>query len=307
MKNIFTATLSLALLLLAGAMAWLAVSIQGVTRELPAVMTRVDDVNARIDAIIETIPVITEALPPIVEEVGEVRKTIPSVLDEVAKVEKLVPGILGEVGQIRETIPSILTRVDAIQAQVGELRKELPLIAQTVDTAAGAANTIAGQVEATLPLVDKALKESEAIRGEIPATLDRVEAMVADAQDIAGRASQEAVTGVVKGVITSPYQLLKEAGKSISGSLFTTREITREDNNLVVEATTTLLHDLELQSVPWSNPRSGNRGTVTLQRAFKDAGTACVALRFDVTLKSGKRENIAKTVCLEENGSWQVR
>jgi len=292
-KNILTAALTLALILLAGAMTWLAYSIQGVTRELPAVMLRVDDINARIDAVVETIPLITEAMPPIVDEVGKIRKTVPPILAEVEK--------------IRKTIPSILTRVDAVQAQVNELEKDLPLIAETVNTAAAAMNNVADGVEATLPLVEQVLKESEAIRGEIPDTLNRVETIVANAHDIVNRASQDVVTGVVKGVITSPFQLLKEAGKSISGSLFTTREITKKDETRVVKATTTLLHNLELESVTWSNPKSGNSGKISIQKAFKDSGTSCVALRFDVNLKSGKKESTDKNVCLAEDGSWQVR
>lgn len=307
MKNIFTAALALGLILLAGAMAWLAYSIQGVTRELPAVMTRVDDINTRIDAIVETIPLITAELPPILEEVGKIRETVPPILAEVEHIRKAVPPILAEVEQIREAIPPILTRVDSIQEQITEVEKKLPLIAKTVDTAAGAVNNVATQVEATLPRVDKALEEAEAIRREIPGTLDRVEGIVADSQQIVGRASEDAVTGVMKGVITSPFRLLKNAGNSITGSLFTTQKMTSGDETHFEEATKRLLHDLELKSVTWSNPKSGNKGKVTLQRAFKDSGTSCVALKFDLIPKSGKTESTVKNGCLADDGSWQIR
>lgn len=307
MKNIFTAALALGLILLAGAMAWLAHSIEGVTRELPAVMSTVDDVNLRIDAIIETIPLIIGELPPILEEVGKIRETVPPILAEVEKIREAVPPILDEVEQVREAIPPILTRVDAIQEQVTEVEKNLPLMAKTVDTAADAANNVADQVEATLPLVEKALQESEAVRVEIPGTLDRVEAIVVDAQGIVGKASEDAVTGVMKGVFTSPFRLLKSAGTSITDSLFTTRVMTPEDEAHFEEATKRLLHNLELESVTWSNSKSGNKGKITLQRAFKDSGTSCVSLRFDLIQKSGKKESSVKNGCLAEDGTWQIK
>ncbi|BCS98694.1 hypothetical protein DSLASN_43260 [Desulfoluna limicola] len=307
MKNIVTSALALGLILLAGAMAWLAYSIQGVTRELPAVMTRVDDINTRIDAIVETIPLITAELPPILEEVAKIRETVPPILAEVEHIRKAVPPILAEVEQIREAIPPILTRIDAIQEQVTEVEKNLPLIAKTVDTAAGAVNTVATQVEATLPRVDKALVEVEAIRGEIPGILSQVEGIVADSQQIVGRASEDAVTGVMKGVITSPFRLLKDAGNSITGSLFTTQRMTSEDEAHFEESTKRLLHNLELKSVTWSNPRSGNKGKVTLQRAFQDSGTSCVSLQFDLIPKSGKKESAIKNGCLMKDGTWQIK
>jgi surface antigen len=321
MKNILTAALALGLTLLAVATAWLAYSIQGVTRELPAVMVRVDDVNARIDAIVETIPLITEALPPILEEVGKIRETVPPILAEVEKVRGAVPPILAEVGkirdavppilaeveQVREMIPSILTRVNAIQAQVIVVEKDLLLIAETVNTASGAVNSMAGGVEAALPLIEKAIRESEAVRGEIPYTLTRVEAIVADARGIAGKASQDAVTGAVKGVIVSPFKLLKDAGTSLSGALFTTQKITPDDEKRIEEATKRLLHNLDLGSVIWSNPESGNTGTITLLRAFKESGTSCVSVRFELTPKYGETESIVKTGCLAEDGTWQMK
>jgi len=307
MKNIFTSALALGLILLAGAMAWLAYSIQGVTRELPAVMTRVDDINTRIDAIVETIPLITAELPPILEEVGKLRETVPPILAEVEHIRKAVPPILAEVEQVREAIPPILTRIDSIQEQITEVEKNLPLIAETVDTAAGAVNTVATQVEATLPRVDKALLEVEAIRGEIPGTLDRVEGIVADSQQIVGRASEDAVTGVMKGVITSPFRLLKDAGNSITDSLFTTQKMTTEDERQFEEATKRLLHDMDLKSVKWSNPKSGNKGKVALVKAFKDSGISCVSLKFDLNPKFGKKESAVKTACLAKDGSWQIK
>ncbi|WP_300668454.1 hypothetical protein [Desulfoluna sp.] len=300
MKNTLTIALTVALILLAGAMAWLACSIQGVTKELPAILSHVEEVNTRIDDIVDTIPLITNALPPVMAEVEEIRKTVPSILTEMAQVRNAVPAILEEVEKIRETLPSILTRVDAIQAQAKELETHLPLLTETV-------NTVTAQVETALPLIEQALKESEAIRLQIPDTLTRVEVLVADAQGIAGKASQEAVTGMVKGVLTSPFKLLMAAGNSITGSLFTTRKLTQEDEKRVVEATARLLNNMDLKSTHWANPDSGIQGTVSLQRAFKDGDTACVSLRFDLIPKSGKKEHTVKNGCLADDGTWQMQ
>ena len=293
MKNSFSALLSIGLILLAGAMAWLAYSIQGVIQELPAVIAEVEEVNTRIDAIVAVIL-------PVVTEVGMVRKAVPPILDEVAQIRALVPGIVDETANIRRDITPVLERVESVQAQVKEIQATLPQIAETVDTASKAVTHAADQV-------DKIVAESEALRRSVPITLTRVEAIVFDAGEVGAKATKGAVTGVVKGIIFSPFQLIKAAGNSITESLFSTREITDEDKEQVVDAANQLLNNLELQSVNWKNPKSGNRGHVSLEKAFTKDGVQCVSLRFALTTKSGHEESTTKVACLSEGGGWAIK
>ena len=286
MKNSFSALLSIGLILLAVAMAWLAYSIQGVTRVLPAVIAEVEEVNTRIDAIVAVIL-------PVVTEVGMVRKMVPPILDEVAQISALIPSIVGETANIRRDVTPVLERIESVQAQVKEIQAILPMIAETVNHAADQ--------------VDKIIAESEELRRSVPITLTRVEAIVFDAGEVGAKATKGAVTGVVKGIIFSPFQLMKAAGDSITESLFSTREITDEDETHIVDAANQLLNNLELQSVNWTNPKSGNSGHVSLEKAFTSDGVQCVSLRFDLLTKSGHKESSKKVACLAEDGAWAIK
>ena len=60
------------------------------------------------------------------------------------------------------------------------------------------------------------------------------------------------------------------------------------------------------QPISWSNPESGNSGTVTPTRDGKDAsGNQCREYRTTVTV-GGKQEEAYGTACRQPDGSWRV-
>jgi len=60
------------------------------------------------------------------------------------------------------------------------------------------------------------------------------------------------------------------------------------------------------ESVSWSNPDSGNYGTVTPKReGTSTAGRYCREYEQEITV-DGRRETAVGTACQNSNGSWEV-
>jgi surface antigen len=60
------------------------------------------------------------------------------------------------------------------------------------------------------------------------------------------------------------------------------------------------------RQISWSNPDSGNSGTVTPTREGRDsAGNQCREYQTTVTV-GGKQEQAYGTACRQQDGSWKV-
>lgn len=60
------------------------------------------------------------------------------------------------------------------------------------------------------------------------------------------------------------------------------------------------------ETLPWSNPKTGNRGTVTPQRYYQqDDGRYCREYQQSITV-GGKKQEGYGTACRQPDGSWEV-
>lgn len=60
------------------------------------------------------------------------------------------------------------------------------------------------------------------------------------------------------------------------------------------------------QALPWSNPQSGNSGTITPKAYYKnDNGQYCREFQNKITV-GGKTESGYGTACRQPDGSWQI-
>ncbi len=88
----------------------------------------------------------------------------------------------------------------------------------------------------------------------------------------------------------------REVGKSID----------RNDQAAANRAQTQAQNAPVGQPITWSNPESGNSGTVTPVREGRDsAGNQCREYRTTVTV-GGKQEDAYGTACRQPDGSWRV-
>lgn len=60
------------------------------------------------------------------------------------------------------------------------------------------------------------------------------------------------------------------------------------------------------QPMNWSNPDSGNSGTITPTRTYQDAGQPCREFTQKIMI-GGKQETAYGRACREHDGSWRVQ
>ena len=260
----------------------------------------------------------TDRVEPVLDEVGEIRRLIPDILHEVEQTRLLVPPILEEVEQTRLQIPPILEQVERTRQQVPPIlkeveavRKEMPAMLKSADRASSAVVTASKEIEATRPLIQDVVREVATTRESIPPMLDRAENMIAQAKVAGQEASSGAVTGFFKGLVTTPFTLVGDAVKPITGmSDEELQNLTPQDRELIEVTALYLLNNGkkgDIQKI--SNPDSGFSTTLKLvdieitEEDFTE--TECRALQFE-GYRDGKRlKTVNRTFCKEEGGGWE--
>lgn len=84
--------------------------------------------------------------------------------------------------------------------------------------------------------------------------------------------------------------------------------MTREDSELQRSAALSLLNSGRVgDSVPWSNPRSGTQGEVSLLSVLEDGGMPCRQVKYSFLTRgaSSQREAVLK-MCRRADGSWHI-
>mgnify|MGYP000263801769 CR=1 FL=1 len=273
---------SLSLALLACSIAYFAYSLLSISQQIPSILVQVSNINEQIDRTVEKVEPLLVLVTPILNEVGEIRQLVPPALKEVAAV--------------RATLPSILERVDKLHNQVENLQKSLPEMLNTV-------NDISENI---IPLIPEVLGEVEKTRNEIPTYLTRVENIVANSKTISEEAGKGAVTGFFKGIIATPFVLIKGTEERIRSSLTNEKMLTDEDFDLVAKAVGELLHSDQIETMPWENTKSGNEGQVMLVNSYQSEGRDCRTLELSFKGKDGSEDSVNKDVCQNSEGKWEA-
>jgi surface antigen len=126
----------------------------------------------------------------------------------------------------------------------------------------------------------------------IGAVLGGIGGAVAGSQFGGGRGQ---LVGVAIGTLAGAF-LGREVGKSLD----------RADQAHMQRAETAAQTAPVGQRISWSNPDSGNSGTVTPTREGRDqSGNQCREYQTTVTV-GGKQEQAYGTACRQQDGSWKV-
>lgn len=297
--------MSLAIFALAAALAYFTYEMSRVSVQIPDILDSVNHTTEKVAPVIEEIGEIRELVPDILHEVEQTRQLVTPILDEVEQIRLQIPPILTEVGQTRQQIPSILDEVTAV-------RQELPAILKSADKASNAVVTVSKEIEATRPLVPQVLTEIETTREAIPPMLDRADAMIDKARVAGQEASSGAVTGFFKGLITTPFKLVGDAGKTITGmSEEEMKDFTEKDFDLIEVAALFLLNNGKQGDVrDVANPDSGFSAKLKLvsdEIREEDFTTLeCRTILFDGYKNGDLVKTVNRAFCKEEGSGWDV-
>lgn len=291
--------LSSSLFALAIAIAYFGYQISLVTSKLPDILDSVNNTANQIEPVLNEINEIKEFIPPILDETGRIRELVPDILEEVAATRESIPPVLKEVAATRETIPLILDEVSAtrkavppILDEVEKTRKELPAILKTVDNATTTLNNTNKEIEAT--------------RNAINPALDRAEAMIADAKTIGKKTTEGAITGVVTGVVKTPFSLLGFGPSSPEDDVTGLSAFSDKDKKIAENALAKLTLKPVGSTQEWNNPETGLSGKITYVSDYESKGKDCVVLR-NQAMKGGKQiVNKQFGMCRDENDAWKL-
>lgn len=271
--NTASYVLSISLFSLAAALVYFTVELTRVANQIPAILGSVEHTSEKIEPVVREVSAIRELVPPIISEVTELRKQIPLILEEVKQTRALVPPVLEEVKQTRQLMPAILK-------EVKQTRKLIPSI----------------------------LQEVEKTREALPPMLVKADKIVSDARQLGQKTSEGAVTGVITGIIKAPFKLVGGLGKSIFGSLdIEAQGLTKEDRDMSLNTANELVTSGKVgETRSWSNPDSGNKGSVTLKEEKVIDDRKCRVLSFAINTDSAKGIKKDVTVCLNDEAEWET-
>jgi surface antigen len=233
-------------------------------------------------------------------EIGKTRTQTPDLLAQVENTSEKIAPVIHEIANIRQTIPPILEQVEAS-------RKEIPAILSSIDNVSEAAGAIAKEVGEVRVIMPDILAELQKTRQAIPGMLEQAGQVADKAQNVAKDAGKKAGSGVVKGIVASPFYILGDVSKSVASHLGikNTKELTDEDFELIRANVLAVLEDEEIGStITWENPEEKNRGTATLNRQFERDGQTCKEIRVKIWARKKKIHDVLLEMCRQEDGSW---
>jgi len=262
---------SAATTLLAFAIAYLAYGLISIASVVPEVISFLDKNNYQ--------------LSPAIKEVSEIRKTIPGILAEIQDIKKLVPLMTLEIAKISDQIPQALKTVNSIAPILSNTSIEITQLRKT-----------------TIPLI---LQESKKIRASMPTYINGTQKIVKDVQiaiNEASRISENVGTGVISGLVKSPFKLFSSMVSSVSG-LFENDKLSGKDLTIMTEAGAVVIESKELNfSKKWENKESKRFGEIKLVSI--DLVSKCNRLEIIVNTKNKKSSIYNYKFCKDVNNEW---
>ena len=275
LRDTATYLLALSLFSLAGALVYFTIELANISntisKELPDVLTSVNQTS--------------KAIEPVVKEIGEIRELVPSVLNEVSETRKQIPPILDEVKQVREQIPAILEEVKQVREQIPPVLEE---------------------VRQTRPLIPKVLDEVAKTREALPGLLEKGEKVVSGAQKAGEKASEGAVTGFFKGIITLPFKIIGGIGQALfSFNEEVKKDLSESDIEQLKQLSREMLLLEEIGAYKeWKNDSIGYTGKIILKSIEVRNEQPCKTINLKLWEQGKAAADTVTTFCQTPDGNW---
>lgn len=140
---------------------------------------------------------------------------------ETGRTREAIPEIIADINSLNlnEDVSKILIQVPEITEEVSLVRQEIPPILKEMEEIRKAIPPILAQIEETRKIIPPILEEVAAVRQELPESLAAAQKIVTDAKEISivGGVTK-GVGGAAKGVVTTPFRLLKKGADKVTGN-----------------------------------------------------------------------------------------
>ncbi|MCF6210693.1 MAG: hypothetical protein L3K24_08510 [Gammaproteobacteria bacterium] len=289
-------------ILLALAIVFLAFSLIKISSHIPEVLHVIDKTSPQVDTIVDEITLIRE-------EVKLVRllvaKQTPEILAQVENALPVIEQVVAESERYSSQLPSIIEQIEKLTQNVQQLEKSLPSILQRVDAVTATTNNTIAEVALWRPHSRDYLAEMALYRENIPQYLTRAEYIVSDAKSIGKEASSGIATGLFKGVISMPFDVISGLVGIVGLSSLSAKHLTATDVNLMKEKIIALLNDENQTKAVWQNVDSRNRGRIIKGELIRKNQKNCHYLTFK-NYFGKEKETLKKLMCLDSEGLWKV-
>ncbi|MCP4906401.1 MAG: hypothetical protein GY910_15610 [bacterium] len=265
-----------------------------------------DALAGQVEATRDALAPLVDATPVALENLAAIQERVPDLLRELESYRALVPEALDEVAAIRNQVPVVLESVAEMQERIDALRSDLPRVLKLSEEAIETVRATDIAIRKGVDLVPEVLAESQALREAIPPSLDRLDGLVDGASKMSKQAGRGVWRGFVRGVLSTPIDLLRDAEEVLLRRVVYDGDATPDDFQYINEVAAKLLKEEGETERSWVNPNTGNGGRVKVLASFERDGLNC--RRLDVTLrpKDGEPEDFGKDVCREGRGEWEV-
>ena len=198
---------------------------------------------------------------------------------------------------------------------INETQQQIPQIVSTADYAVAALNQTRDEV---LPYITLTLEEVRLMRKSMEDSLDRIEILIDDANekaldaivlagDASKKASEGAVSGFFTGLIKLPFKLIGTLASPIVKTIDVdvAKKLTEKDLELMATASKKAVEAKKIDSAwKWNNPKSGNSGSLTINRKYEINSHVCVEVQVRVSIKGKEKMNESDNLCLNKNDKW---
>ena len=273
---------------------------------LRPVAGEIASITEQIEATRQTLEPLVEATPAALDQVERVEGRVPEILAELERYRVLVPEVLAEIEAVRAQVPTALASITAIEDRVAALQADLPRILSVSEEAISTARDANTSIQQGVALIPEILSESEALRNTIPPSLDRLDTLLEGASKASKSAGRGVWRGFIRGVISTPIDLLRDAEEALLRSVVFDGKASSADFESLNEVADELLSTQGETQRNFVNPSTGNGGSIELVGHFERDGRECRRLRIVLQPKEGVPEEFGKTVCLDDRGGWEV-
>jgi archaellum component FlaC len=303
-KNYF---FSFALVSISVALAYLAYALVLTVNTIPTVMVRVDKLEKQLPLIVAEFSAYRKIIPDIIVETQAYRAQIPAILTRIDDINEQVKALRTDIPYLLDkNLPPVLAKTETLQQQINDLYLQLPAILASVERSILVLENSNKQIANVVDSMPLLLAESQAIRAAIPGYLDQAEYLVNETKNISEDAGKGMFTGIIKGIISTPFALLNAPRKMLGSGLDNPYLYTDEDYELVYKTTAELLGSKNLTSKTWRNPKSKNQGKVVLGEIYNYKNMVCRIVTYHIQADKGQRETLMKDMCLNSESQWQL-
>ncbi|MGB0937061.1 MAG: RT0821/Lpp0805 family surface protein [Colwellia sp.] len=298
--------------LLALAIAWLAYSLTKVATQVPVILQAVDKASITVEGlkpeiedIMKTVDEAVRVVDETVKVVDGINQQIPDILNQVELTRPTISEVVQESQQYSSQLPTLFLKLDSLEKQLQDIQKQLPSVLKRVDAIVLSTNSTVDEAAKWRPHSQRYLAQIEYSREDIPQYLTRVEDIVVDAKSIGKEASSGLFVGLVKGVVSLPFDVVSGLKRLVDENSRSAKYLTDSDIVQIQESAIKLLNSSS-KEMKWNNPETRNHGLIIKGKMSKSRGRNCRKLTL-TNYFNKEKEVLKELMCKNEEGIWKVQ